>query len=169
VSRRYVCGRPKRNGSQGERTARMAAYGIEMPRCEGRPAFTTLRKPVVMEISTIGLDLAKSVFQVHGADPEGNVVVRRTPRRAQVLPFFAKLPPCLVGMNASTTVSARSHPPSNSASDTKSIAHISPRQAARNCAARYTVRRLNVRDQLAPSSRRQSIFTEDSAEYACPG
>ena len=53
-----------------------------------------------MEISTIGLDLAKNVFQVHGVDPEGNVVVRRTLRRAQVLPFFAKLPPYLVGMKA---------------------------------------------------------------------
>jgi len=56
-----------------------------------------------MEISTIGLDLAKNVFQVHGVDPEGNVVVRRTLRRAQVLPFFAKLPPCLVGMEACGT------------------------------------------------------------------
>jgi transposase len=56
-----------------------------------------------MEISTIGLDLAKNVFQVHGVDPEGDVVVRRTLRRAQVLPFFAKLPPCLVGMEACGT------------------------------------------------------------------
>lgn len=46
-----------------------------------------------MEISTVGLDLAKNVFQVHGVDPEGNVVVRRTLRRARVLAFFAKLPP----------------------------------------------------------------------------
>ncbi|MET0589301.1 MAG: IS110 family transposase, partial [Novosphingobium sp.] len=44
-----------------------------------------------MEISTIGLDLAKSVFQVHAVDPEGHVAVRKTLRRAQVLPFFAKL------------------------------------------------------------------------------
>lgn len=56
-----------------------------------------------MEISTIGLDLAKNVFQVHGVDPEGHVVVRRTLRRAQVLPFFSKLPPCLVGMEACGT------------------------------------------------------------------
>ena len=56
-----------------------------------------------MEISTIGLDLAKNVFQVHGVDLKGNVVVRRTLRRAQVLPFFAKLPPCLVGMEACGT------------------------------------------------------------------
>ena len=56
-----------------------------------------------MDISTIGLDLAKSVFQVHGVDASGVVVVRKTLRRAQVLPFFAKLPPCLVGMEACGT------------------------------------------------------------------
>ncbi|MBB3349922.1 transposase [Sphingomonas sp. BK069] len=56
-----------------------------------------------MEISTIGLDLAKNVFQVHGVDAEGSVVVRKTLRRAQVLPFFEKLPPCLIGMEACGT------------------------------------------------------------------
>jgi transposase len=55
------------------------------------------------EISTIGLDLAKSVFQVHGADDVGKLVVRRQLRRRQVLPFFQKLPPCLVGMEACAT------------------------------------------------------------------
>ena len=56
-----------------------------------------------MEITTIGLDLAKSVFQVHGVDATGQVVVRKSLRRAQMLPFFAKLPPCLVGMEACGT------------------------------------------------------------------
>ena len=56
-----------------------------------------------MEITTIGLDLAKSVFQVHGVDATGQVVVRRSLRRAQMLPFFAKLPSCLVGMEACGT------------------------------------------------------------------
>ena len=56
-----------------------------------------------MDISTIGLDLAKSVFQVHGVDASGTVVVRKTLRRSQVLPFFAKLSPCLVGMEACGT------------------------------------------------------------------
>ena len=51
-------------------------------------------------ITTIGLDLAKSVFQVHGADEDGNPVVRKKLRRAQMLGFFAKLPACLVGMEA---------------------------------------------------------------------
>jgi transposase len=44
-----------------------------------------------MKITTIGLDLAKSVFQVHGVDATGQVVVRKSLRRAQMLPFFAKL------------------------------------------------------------------------------
>jgi transposase len=51
-------------------------------------------------ITTIGLDIAKSVFQVHGADAEGNVVIRRQLRRRHVLAFFQKLPPCLVGIEA---------------------------------------------------------------------
>lgn len=52
------------------------------------------------EVSMIGLDLAKGVFQVHGVDGAGDVVVRRQLRRGQVLGFFAKLAPCLVGMEA---------------------------------------------------------------------
>jgi transposase len=52
------------------------------------------------EVSTLGLDLAKSVFQVHGIDGVGKVVVRRQLRRRQVLSFFEKLSPCLVGMEA---------------------------------------------------------------------
>jgi len=56
-----------------------------------------------MEISTIGLDLAKSVFQVHGVDGSGRAVVRKALRRSQLLPFFGKLSPCLVGMEACGT------------------------------------------------------------------
>ncbi len=55
------------------------------------------------EIITIGVDLAKSVFQVHGVDAEGTVIVRRQLRRGQVLRFFQKLRPCLVGMEACAT------------------------------------------------------------------
>src|SRR5215831_5717989 len=51
-------------------------------------------------ITTIGLDLAKKVFQVHGVDAEGKIVVARKLRRKEVLAFFGKLPPCLVGMEA---------------------------------------------------------------------
>ena len=56
-----------------------------------------------MQISTIGMDLAKNVFQVHGVDAAGKVVHHRQLRRAQVLAFFEKLPPCLVGMEACAT------------------------------------------------------------------
>src|SRR5258706_11876082 len=51
-------------------------------------------------ITTIGLDIAKSVFQVHGVDAAGQVVVRRQLKRRYVLAFFQKLTPCLVGMEA---------------------------------------------------------------------
>ena len=51
-------------------------------------------------ITTIGLDIAKSVFQVHGIDAEGNVLIRRQLKRRYVLAFFQKLPPCLVGIEA---------------------------------------------------------------------
>jgi len=51
-------------------------------------------------ITTIGLDIAKSVFQVHGVDAQGNAVIRRQLKRRAVLAFFEKLPPCLIGIEA---------------------------------------------------------------------
>ena len=54
-------------------------------------------------ITTIGLDIAKSVFQVHAVDAKGNVVLRRQIKRRYVLAFFQKLPPCLVGIEASAS------------------------------------------------------------------
>jgi transposase len=56
-----------------------------------------------MEITTIGLDLAKNVFQVHGVNGAGEVIVRKTLRRAQVMRFFECLDPCLVGIEACGT------------------------------------------------------------------
>ncbi len=56
-----------------------------------------------MQVATIGVDLAKHVFQLHGVGPDGGVVLRQKLRRAQVIGFFAKLPPCLVGMEACAT------------------------------------------------------------------
>jgi transposase len=56
-----------------------------------------------MEITTIGLDLAKNIFQVHGVDAAGAVMVRKALRRSQMIPFFSKLSPCLVGMEACGT------------------------------------------------------------------
>src|SRR5262249_32536406 len=52
------------------------------------------------EVSTIGLDIAKSVFQVHGVDVDGAVVMRKRISRAKLLEFFASLPACLVGIEA---------------------------------------------------------------------
>ena len=52
------------------------------------------------DISVVGLDLAKQVFQVHGVDTTGKTVLRRTLKRRQVLPFFAQLSPCLIGIEA---------------------------------------------------------------------
>ena len=52
------------------------------------------------QVVTIGLDIAKSVFQVHGVDGAGQVVVRRQVRRAELLKFFGKQPACLVGIEA---------------------------------------------------------------------
>src|SRR5438045_1684345 len=52
------------------------------------------------EVSTIGLDIAKSVFQVHGVDDDGTVVVRKRVSRAKVLEFFSTLPSCVVGIEA---------------------------------------------------------------------
>ncbi len=51
-------------------------------------------------VTTIGLDIAKSVFQVHGVDAAGQVVIRRQLKRRYVMAFFQKLPPCLVGIEA---------------------------------------------------------------------
>jgi transposase len=53
-----------------------------------------------MNITTIGLDVAKSVFQVHGVNQQGKAVLRKRLKRADVVNFFAKLLPCLIGMEA---------------------------------------------------------------------
>src|ERR1700751_959895 len=56
-----------------------------------------------MQVTTIGLDIAKRVFQVHGIDREGAVVVRRKLKRSDLLQFFSRLGPCLVGIEACAT------------------------------------------------------------------
>ena len=56
-----------------------------------------------MQVTTVDLDLAKNVFQVHAVDAAGPVVVRKALRRSQLLAFFVKLPSCLVGMEACGT------------------------------------------------------------------
>src|SRR5262245_664263 len=64
---------------------------------------TRKREPSMSEITTIGLDLAKHVFQVHGIDGEGTTVLRKRLRRSQVLGFFSRLPRCVVGLEACAT------------------------------------------------------------------
>ena len=54
-------------------------------------------------VVTVGLDIAKSVFQIHGVDAAGQVVVQRKLTRAKLIPFFEKLPPCRVGIEACAT------------------------------------------------------------------
>ena len=56
-----------------------------------------------MQITTIGIDLAKSVFQLHGVDAAGNVVLRKKLRRGAVLAFLGALEPCLIGIEACPT------------------------------------------------------------------
>src|SRR6516225_9589400 len=62
-----------------------------------------MRGAVQMQITTIGLDIAKNVFQVHGIDAAEKVIVRKRLRRSQVLTFFKALLPCLIGMEACAT------------------------------------------------------------------
>lgn len=71
---------------------------------------TTQQEASMTDASMIGLDLAKRVFQAHGADAAGNVVFRKRLRREQVLKFFADRPECVVAMEAcsSATIGAGS-------------------------------------------------------------
>src|SRR5437879_5975826 len=64
---------------------------------------TRNREPSMSEITTIGLDLAKHVFQAHGIDAEGTTVLRKRLRRGQVLAFFSRIPRCVVGLEACAT------------------------------------------------------------------
>src|SRR4051794_41770291 len=72
--------------------------GIDVPRWRCR--VTTTGEASMGQASTIGLDIAKRVFQAHGADATGRVVFRKRLVRAKVLEFFAGQPPCLVALEA---------------------------------------------------------------------
>ena len=58
------------------------------------------REGAEMDVRTLGIDLAKNLFQVHGVDGQGRTVVQRQLRRRQLMPFVAQLQPCLVAMEA---------------------------------------------------------------------
>src|SRR5262249_9639498 len=82
--------------------------GVDGPLRHLRPKLLSVRnttewEPSMGEVTTIGLDLAKHVFQVHGVDAEGATVLRKQLRRAQVLAFFSRLPRCVVGLEACAT------------------------------------------------------------------
>lgn len=53
-----------------------------------------------MKVTTLGIDLAKNVFQVHGIDHHDKVMLKKQLKRAEMAPFFINLPPCLIGMDA---------------------------------------------------------------------
>lgn len=82
------------DGVDGPRTASM---------CQGWAVAVQQRGPPISEVTTIGLDLGKRLFQVHGVDAAGAVMLRRQLKRRRVEPFFAKLPRCLVGIGACGT------------------------------------------------------------------
>src|SRR6185312_7558488 len=93
--------RPRRRGDRMMGwMAPLRHLGAKMPVGQKPPAN---REASMNEITTIGLDLAKHVFQVHGVDAAGATVLRKQLRRAQVLAFFSRLPRCLVGMEACAT------------------------------------------------------------------
>jgi transposase len=66
-----------------------------------------IKEEEAMSVVTIGLDLAKTVFQVHGVDEKGVAVLRRKLARADMITFFTKQPPCVVGMEACSSAWAR--------------------------------------------------------------
>src|SRR6202165_6283070 len=63
-------------------------------------SFVAVQGGTSMKVVTIGLDVAKHIFQIHGGDAEGRPLLRRRLRRSQVTGFFANVPPCVVGMEA---------------------------------------------------------------------
>src|SRR3954463_4812664 len=75
------------------------ADGIEVPAWKGC-ATTTKAGDDRMQITTVGLDIAKNLVQVHGAHAQGRAVLKRKLARGKVLEFFATLPACLVGLEA---------------------------------------------------------------------
>src|SRR6185369_4788819 len=91
-------------GNRGGLASRRSSQALDPPTCQAvkwDPPFESDSKERAMQTMTIiGLDIAKSVFQVHGVDAGGQVIVRRQLKRRYVLTFFQKLSPCLVGIEA---------------------------------------------------------------------
>jgi len=98
------------------------------------------RSQIMQTTTTIGLDIAKSVFQVHGVDADGNVVVRRQLKRRYVVTFFQKVPPCLIGIEAC----ASSHYWSR---ELQALGPKTPEQ--QSCLTLHRTRHLFIRQQTA--------------------
>ena len=94
---RQPCARRRHWDRGGERRG---GRPLTASRCQSGGAEDHSKEASVGEVTTIGLDLAKSIFQAHGADAAGEVVFRRKLRRDQMLSFFAGQPHCLVAMEA---------------------------------------------------------------------
>jgi hypothetical protein len=92
----YVTGYdPIKDASDGPLAASTCQTGVLKNHQEWEPSMS--------EITTIGLDIAKHVFQVHGIDAQGTTVLRKRLRRGQVLAFFSRIPRCVVGLEACAT------------------------------------------------------------------
>ena len=104
-------------------------------------------------ITTIGLDIAKSVFQVHGVDAASQVVIRRQLKRRYVLAFFQKLPACLLGIEACVS----SHHWSR---ELKALGHTV--RSMSTFLRRYSAGSTSIRRKCAGDAKRSSIPSERS-------
>jgi hypothetical protein len=124
-------------------------------------------------ITTIGLDIAKSVFQVHGVDAAGQVVIRRQLKRRYVLAFFQKLPPCLVGIEACASSHYWSRELAQLRQDATKNLIIHPRGVDRVVGARPVsvargVRLLRPEDRESRLLVRQDVVHEDIGQVCKP-
>ena len=118
-----------------------------------------------MQITTVGLDIAKNVFQVHGIDAEERVVVRKQLRRGQVIRFFEGLSPCLVGLEACATSHywARELTKLGHAKDVKAYVKRNKNDAADAEAICEAVRRPTMRFVQVKSAEQQAQLMQHRA------
>jgi transposase len=113
-------------------------------------------------VTTIGLDIAKSVFQIHGIDAAGDVIVRRKLKRRYVLPFFQKLPPCVVGIEAC----ASSHHWSRELQALGHTVRLMPSLRRSNSVAIEAQRTLDCRrSESWPSEKRVAVFASGGMSH----
>ena len=125
-----------------------------------------LEEPIMQAVRTIGLDIAKSVFQVHGVDADDQVVIRRQLKRHYVLAFFQKMPPCLVGMEACATWSReRLMPPAYA----KPYVKRSPRQQCREPRPMSGAIDLGIANNGKRSQRRWLLSRLPTRSHGWPG